>query len=121
SDMPGGYGGMDLYYSEKLPDGSWTRPLNCGNQINTPQDDVFPSVRQDGKFYFASKGHIGMGGLDIFSAVGNRNNFNEVENLRAPLNSPKDDLGILFNDDLRTGYLSSNRNGGVGLDDIYRF
>ena len=121
SDMPGGYGGMDLYYSEKLPNGSWSQPLNCGNQINTPQDDVFPTVRQDGKFYFASKGHIGMGGLDIFSAVGSRNNFKDIENLRAPLNSSKDDFGILFNGDLRTGYLSSNRNGGAGLDDIYRF
>lgn len=121
SDMPGGYGGMDLYYSEKLPNGSWSKPLNCGNEINTPQDDVFPSVRQDGKFYFASKGHIGMGGLDLFSAVGNRNNFKEIENLRSPINSPKDDFGILFNQDLKTGYLSSNRNGGAGLDDIYRF
>ncbi|MDQ8006308.1 MAG: OmpA family protein [Pedobacter sp.] len=121
SDMPGGLGGMDLYYSEKLPNGTWSKPLNCGDQVNTPQDDVFPTVRQDGKFYFASKGHIGMGGLDVFSAVGSKNNFKEVENLRAPLNSPKDDFGILFNNDLKTGYLSSNRNGGVGLDDIYRF
>ena len=121
SDMPGGFGGMDLYYSEKLPNGTWSKPLNCGDQVNTPQDDVFPTVRQDGKFYFASKGHIGMGGLDIFSAIGAKNNFKDVENLRAPLNSPKDDFGILFNNDLKTGYLSSNRNGGVGLDDIYKF
>lgn len=121
SDMPGGFGGMDLYYSEKLANGSWSQPVNCGNQINTPQDDVFPTVRSDGKFYFASRGHIGMGGLDIFSAIGSRNNFKDVENLRAPLNSPKDDFGVLFNDDNKTGYLSSNRNGGVGLDDIYRF
>lgn len=121
SDMPGGLGGMDLYFSEKLPNGSWTQPQNCGDQINTPQDDVFPTVRADGKFYFASKGHIGMGGLDIFSAVGEKNKFAEVENLRAPLNSPKDDFGVMFNADHKTGYLSSNRNGGVGLDDIYRF
>ncbi|MNJ93202.1 Outer membrane porin F precursor [compost metagenome] len=121
SDMPGGFGGMDLYFSEKLPNGSWTQPQNCGSQINTAQDDVFPTVRPDGKFYFASKGHIGMGGLDIFSVVGEKNKFAEVENLRAPLNSPKDDFGILFNADNKTGYLSSNRNGGVGLDDIYRF
>lgn len=121
SDMPGGFGGMDLYYSEKLPNGTWSKAINCGDQVNTPQDDVFPTVRQDGKFYFASKGHIGMGGLDVFSAVGSKNNFKDIENLRAPLNSPKDDFGILFNNDLKTGYLSSNRNGGVGLDDIYRF
>lgn len=121
SDMPGGLGGMDLYFSEKLPNGSWTQPQNCGDQINTPTDDVFPTVRADGKFYFASKGHIGMGGLDIFSAVGEKNSFKNVENLRAPLNSSKDDFGILFNADNKTGYLSSNRNGGVGLDDIYQF
>lgn len=121
SDMPGGYGGMDLYYAEKLPNGTWTKALNCGNAINTVDDDVFPNVRNDGKFYFASKGHVNMGGLDIFSATGDRNNFTEIENLRAPINSPKDDFGILFNSDLKTGYLSSNRAGGVGLDDIYRF
>jgi len=121
SDMPGGYGGMDLYYAEKMPNGTWSKPANCGDAINTAEDDVFPTVRQDGKFYFASRGHIGMGGLDIFSAVGNRNSFKDVENLRAPINSPKDDFGVLFNSDLNTGYLSSNRNGGVGLDDIYRF
>ena len=121
SDMPDGLGGMDLYFSEKLANGSWTQPQNCGNEINTPQDDVFPTVRADGKFYFASKGHIGMGGLDIFSAIGEKNKFAEVENLRAPLNSPKDDFGVVFNADNKTGYLSSNRAGGVGLDDIYRF
>ncbi|WP_113639651.1 OmpA family protein [Nubsella zeaxanthinifaciens] len=121
SDMPGGYGGMDLYYSEKMANGAWSKPINCGATINTSEDDVFPTVRQDGKFYFASRGHIGMGGLDIFLAVGIRNSFKDVENLRAPINSPKDDFGILFNNDLSTGYLSSNRNGGVGLDDIYRF
>jgi outer membrane protein OmpA-like peptidoglycan-associated protein/tetratricopeptide (TPR) repeat protein len=121
SDMPGGYGGMDLYYSEKLSNGSWSQPQNCGSQINTPQDEVFPSVRKDGKFYFASKGHIGMGGLDIFSATGEKGSFKDIENLRSPINSPKDDFGILFNADCKTGYLSSNRVGGVGLDDIYRF
>jgi len=121
SDKPGGFGGMDLYFSEKLPNGSWTQPQNCGGEINTAYDDVFPTVRADGKFYFASKGHIGMGGLDIFSAIGEKNKFKDVENLRAPLNSAKDDFGILFNSDNKTGYLSSNRNGGVGLDDIYRF
>lgn len=121
SDMPGGYGGMDLYFAEKMSNGTWSKPANCGPVINSSEDDVFPTVRQDGKFYFASRGHIGMGGLDIFSAVGSLGTFKDVENLRAPINSPKDDFGILFNADLTTGYLSSNRNGGVGLDDIYRF
>jgi len=121
SDMPGGLGGMDLYFSEKLPNGSWAKPQNCGGVINTAQDDLFPAVRADGKFYFSSKGHIGMGGLDIFTALGEKNKFAAVENLRAPLNSSKDDFGIMFNADNKTGYLSSNRSGGIGLDDIYRF
>ena len=121
SDMPGGYGGMDLYYSAKLANGSWSSPVNCGSQINTIHDDVFPMVREDGQFYFASNGHIGMGGLDIFSAIGSKTNFTNIANLRAPINSPKDDFGIIFNKDLKTGFLSSNRVGGVGQDDIYRF
>jgi outer membrane protein OmpA-like peptidoglycan-associated protein len=122
SDMPGGLGGMDIYYSEKQKNGTWGAAINCGKAINTVEDDVFPSVRKDGKFFFSSKGHIGMGGLDLFVATGEKNNFLVAENLRAPLNSPKDDFGIVFNDsDITKGLLSSNRNGGVGLDDIYRF
>lgn len=121
SDMPGGHGGMDLYYSEKLANGGWADPVNCGSAVNTASDDVFPAVRSDGKFYFSSSGHVNIGGLDIFSANGQRSSFTDVENLRSPINSPKDDFGILFNPDLKTGYLSSNRAGGLGLDDIYRF
>lgn len=120
SDMPGGAGGMDIYAVKKQPDGSWSVPVNCGPSINSPEDDVFPSVRSDGRFYFASKGHIGMGGLDIFTAAGSYNTFDTAENLKAPMNSPKDDFGIWF-DDMFNGYISSNRNGGKGLDDIYRF
>lgn len=122
SDMPGSLGKMDLYFSEKQDNGSWSAPLNCGKNINTAEDDVFPSVRSDGKFFFSSKGHIGMGGLDLFSSSGEKANFTQAENLRAPLNSPKDDFGITFNQlTTNKGYLSSNRSGGVGLDDIYRF
>lgn len=122
SDMPGGVGGMDLYYATKLPDGSWSAPVNCGNVINTKEDEAFPTVRADGKLFFSSKGHIGMGGLDIFSAEGEKSSFANVENLRAPMNSSKDDFGISFNPaDDQKGYLSSNRTGGVGMDDIYRF
>lgn len=122
SDMPGGYGEMDIYYCEHQPNGTWSAPQNCGPEINSREDDVFPTVRADGKFFFASKGHIGIGGLDIFSAEGEKNTFKNVENLRSPINSPKDDFGILFyKDDITKGLLSSNRKGGVGSDDIYEF
>ncbi len=122
SDMPGGYGQMDIYYCQRQPNGTWSAPKNCGSEINTEEDDVFPMVRADGKFFFASKGHIGIGGLDIFSAEGEKNTFKNVENLRSPINSPKDDFGIMFyKNDITKGLLSSNRKGGVGSDDIYEF
>lgn len=122
SDMPGGYGGMDIYYSQRQADATWSTPKNCGSEINTKEDDVFPYVREDGKFFFSSKGHIGIGGLDIFSADGSKDQFKNVENLRSPINSPKDDFGIMFSkEDTNKGLLSSNRNGGMGGDDIYDF
>ncbi|HEY1025075.1 MAG TPA: OmpA family protein [Sphingobacteriaceae bacterium] len=120
SDMPGGSGGMDLYASRKQPNGTWGTPVNCGTHINSGEDDVFPSVRKDGRFYFSSKGHVGMGGLDIFTANGAYNDFTIAENLKSPLNSSKDDFGIMFFNE-HSGFLSSNRRGGRGLDDIYRF
>jgi outer membrane protein OmpA-like peptidoglycan-associated protein/tetratricopeptide (TPR) repeat protein len=120
SDMPGGFGGMDLYYSEKINQ-TWSAPINCGNTINTAEDEVFPFIRKDGKLYFSSRGHITIGGLDIFSANGNKNIWTDPENLKAPINSTRDDFGIYFFQDNLTGFISSNRPGGKGMDDIYRF
>lgn len=120
SDMPGGFGGMDLYYSEKSSNG-WSKPINCGNIINSDEDEVFPFVRKDGTLYFSSRGHITIGGLDIFSSKGDKNSWKEPENLKSPYNSTRDDFGIFFFQDNLSGYLSSNRPGGKGADDIYRF
>jgi outer membrane protein OmpA-like peptidoglycan-associated protein len=120
SDMPGGLGGMDIYASRKNPSGDWDTPKNCGPNINTEEDDVFPYVRKDGKFFYSTKGNIGIGGLDIFMADGSFDNFTVAENLKSPLNSAKDDFGITYADSTN-GFLSSNREGGKGLDDIYRF
>lgn len=120
SDMPGGSGGMDIYASRKGPDGMWGTPVNCGLNINTSGDEVFPYVREDGTFYFSSSGHVGMGGLDVLRSTGSFDRFTPAENLRAPVNSSKDDFGILFTDN-NSGYISSNRKGGRGLDDIYHF
>jgi outer membrane protein OmpA-like peptidoglycan-associated protein/tetratricopeptide (TPR) repeat protein len=120
SDMPGTLGGMDLFYSENTGSG-WSKPKNCGPEINTAQDEVFPYVRKDGKLFFSSRGHITIGGLDIFSSTGEKSNWSEPENLKAPFNSPKDDFGIYYFDDNLTGFISSNRFGGKGSDDIYQF
>ena len=120
SDMPGGIGGADIYASRKNTDGSWGSPVNCGTNVNSVDDEGFPSVNGDGELYFSSKGHVGMGGLDVFRAKGNYNEFGIAENLKSPINSPKDDFGILYLNE-QSGLISSNRKGGRGLDDIYHF
>lgn len=119
SNMPGGFGGMDLYMSSKTGE-EWGKPVNLGNEINTALDEVFPYIK-DTLFYFASDGHGGYGGLDIYSiAFKNGKAKGNPENLKAPINSPADDFGITFQDK-DTGYFSSNRPGGIGSDDIYSF
>lgn len=117
SDMPGGEGGMDLYVCKKEGE-SWNKPQNLGKNVNTPENEVFPYFRK-GTLYFSSDGHSGYGGLDIFSTK-EEENWSKVENLKSPLNSPKDDFGIFYKDD-ENGYFSSDREGGVGSDDIYSF
>jgi len=119
SNMPGGYGGMDLYMSSKTGE-EWGEPVNLGKEINTALDEVFPYIK-DTLFYFASDGHGGYGGLDIYSiTLKNGKAQGTPENLKAPINSPADDFGITFQDK-DTGYFSSNRPGGIGSDDIYSF
>jgi outer membrane protein OmpA-like peptidoglycan-associated protein/tetratricopeptide (TPR) repeat protein len=117
SDMPGGFGGMDIYQSIKNGE-TWGKPINLGRGINTAANEIFPYFRK-GKLYFSSEGHSGYGGLDIYVTL-QEENWATAENLKAPLNSPKDDFGIFYKDD-ENGYFSSNRVGGVGSDDIYAF
>jgi peptidoglycan-associated lipoprotein len=120
SDMPGGKGGKDIYMM-KWDDAtnSWAAPVNMGPAINTEGDEMYPYLHPNGKLYFASNGHAGMGGLDIFSATHDGNAW-VINNLRSPINSPADDFGIIFTD-ATSGFLSSNREGGMGSDDIYAF
>lgn len=123
SDMAGGRGGVDIWYCELQRDGSWGAPRNAGSQINSTGDEMFPSVEGD-ELYFSSTGHIGMGGLDIFKAKGMKSTFTTPVNLGYPVNSPADDFAFVtsMDDDRHTmGYLSSNRMGGIGSDDIYSF
>lgn len=123
SDMPGGQGGVDIWYSELQSDGAWGTPKNAGAQVNTMGDELFPSVDMD-TLYFASDGHIGMGGLDIFRAKGTKSSFDKPVNMGYPINSSADDFSFVVSMDdyqYKMGYLSSNREGGVGSDDIYSF
>lgn len=121
SDMPGGYGGTDIYYCERLSSGNWSKPQNAGPVINSDGKEVFPFVDEDGALYFSSDGHAGMGGLDIFKAIGQKNAWSEPENMKYPINSSKDDFSINFTETGTCGFLASNRGGGVGDDDIYSF
>jgi outer membrane protein OmpA-like peptidoglycan-associated protein len=114
SNMPGGYGGSDLYYVEKQ-DSGWSKPKNAGEPINTAGDELFPSYSFNGTLYFASNGHPGLGGLDIFYIE-----ENEVKNIGYPINTSFDDFGITTINDEK-GFFSSNRNGGYNNDDIYFF
>lgn len=121
SDMPGGFGKADLYYCDKLSDNTWSKPVNCGALVNTSGAEGFPAIVDDSLLYFSSDGHMGLGGLDIFVSTGSGSTWSVPSNLRYPLNSPRDDFGILFNKDKKSGFLSSDREGGLGSDDIYQF
>lgn len=116
SDMPGGFGGTDLYSSTKSGD-SWGQPVNLGSAVNTPENEMFPYMDQDGYLYFSSEGHNSMGGLDIF-VTKESNSWTKPQNLDYPVNSSEDDFGFVLNEDGRTGYLSSSRGGA---DAIYEF
>ncbi|TPE40298.1 OmpA family protein [Pontibacter mangrovi] len=121
SDMPGSLGETDIFYSQRQADGSWGEPVNAGPVINTTGRESFPYVDANGKLYFSSEGQAGMGGMDIFSAEGELGNWRAVRNLGYPINSPKNDYGIMFTEPGARGLLSSNRDSQNGTEDIYAF
>ncbi|OKL40608.1 OmpA family protein [Pontibacter flavimaris] len=121
SDMPGSLGDTDIYYSTRKADGKWSEPVNAGPVINTSARESFPYVDANGKLYFASEGHVGMGGMDIFSAEGELGKWRDVKNLGYPINTPQNDYGIMFTEPGKRGLLSSNRESQNGTEDIYAF
>ena len=120
SDMPGGYGGSDIYVSTKTGN-EWSKPVNLGAMVNTTGNELFPFLQSDSLLYFSSTGWGGLGGLDIYTAQRENNEWQQAENAGSPINSQLDDFGVWISADCRTGYISSNRDGGAGNDDIYRF
>lgn len=120
SDRPGGMGNADLYKVAINEDGTFGEPENLGEGINTEGREVFPFVDANGTLYFSSDAHLGLGGLDVFSAPAKGNEFGEVKNLGLGINSSSDDFAFSFNPETEEGYVSSNRAGGKGSDDIYK-
>lgn len=116
SDMPGGQGGVDIWKSERVG-GGWGKPVNLGEEINTKEDDMFPFVSPEGNLYFASKGHVGLGGLDIFEARKNGEGFMPPINMGYPLNTQYDDFALITEQNGKKGFFSSDR--GDYVDRIY--
>ena len=122
SDMPGTRGLSDIFKVQINEDGSFGTPVNVGTAVNTEGRETFPFVSQENELYFASDGHPGVGGLDIFmTKINEDESFNKVQNIGMDANSPKDDFAYIIDSKSRRGFLSSNRDGGQGYDDIYKF
>ncbi len=120
SDMTGGEGGTDIWFSRKQGE-EWGKPENMGPRINTPGNDMFPWMSPTGIFYFSSNGHPGLGGLDLFRVTSMGTEFEKVTNVGYPVNSPQDDFALAIDEKTGVGFFSSNRKGGKGDDDIYSF
>ncbi len=121
SDMPDSRGLSDLYVIDVNSDGTFGNPINLGDKINTEGRETFPYISNSGRLYFASDGHVGLGGLDVFVAVQEDGGFSIPYNVGKPVNSSEDDFTFVLNENTKIGYFSSNRNGGKGNDDIYSF
>ncbi|WP_294966108.1 OmpA family protein [uncultured Flavobacterium sp.] len=122
SDMPGTIGQSDLYKVSINPNGGYGTPENLGNTINTEGKETYPYLTSENEIYFASDGHPGLGGLDVFVAnIDNSGKISNIQNVGADVNSPKDDFAYIIDPETRRGFFTSNKDGGQGSDDIYTF
>ena len=117
SNMPGGFGLYDLYKAEIKDDGSLGKAENLGQKINTEGQEAFPFITGENMIYFSSDGHLGLGGLDVFYSKNVDDKWSNSKNVGIPVNSGADDFAFMIKEE--NGYVSSNRTGGVGKDDIY--
>lgn len=118
SDMPGTIGATDIFVVDILGDNTYSTPRNLGPKVNTSGREMFPFIAKR-VMYFASDGHLGVGGLDVFESNMDNDLFSDPRNLGKPLNSKLDDFGFIINEEGEQGFVCSNREGGVGDDDIY--
>ncbi|WP_035334686.1 OmpA family protein [Dokdonia sp. PRO95] len=122
SDMPGTKGLSDIWMSTINEDGTYGTPVNLGSEINTEGRETFPFVSSDNKLFYATDGHIGLGGLDVFvTQLSDDGKVGVSYNVGKPVNSSADDFGLILSESRGTGYFSSNRASGLGNDDIYSF
>lgn len=121
SNMPGGYGNFDIYKAEINTDGTLGEPINLGPQVNTEGQEMFPFISSNNTLYFSSNGHLGLGGLDVFYTREIDGKLALARNVGIPINSNADDFAFIIDEETAEGYVSSNREGGKGSDDIYAF
>jgi outer membrane protein OmpA-like peptidoglycan-associated protein len=122
SDMTGSLGASDIFVTEIIGDGTYGPIQNLGSNVNTIGRETFPYITEEGVLYFSSDGHQGLGGLDVFATKITYNDYSQpVVNVGRPVNSPKDDFSFIYRANDKTGYFASNREGGMGGDDIYEF
>lgn len=122
SDRPGGFGESDLWQVAIHPSGAYGGPVNMGSAINTEARETFPFVTENNELYFSSDGRIGLGGLDVYATkLDQHNTPGEIHNVGAPINSNADDFAYYIDTHSKLGFFSSNREGGLGNDDIYSF
>lgn len=119
SDMPGGFGMFDIYKAAINEDGSLGEAMNLGQKVNTQAQEMFPFISSNNTLYFSSNGHLGLGNLDVFHTKVVDGKTGPVRNIGIPINSSADDFAFNLDEESKEGYVSSNRDGGLGGDDVY--